>query len=153
MAEVLAWYVAGPLFGLVVVAMYLVGNRRLGVSGSYLHAAFAFRGRAHERWRLHFVVGLAAGAVLAAASRGALVLSMDYGRLGELLPRSALGPLLLVGGLLIGYGARWAGGCTSGNGLAGCSSRSAGSLTATAAFFGTAVAVTWILHLATGGLL
>lgn len=153
MSEVLVWYIAGPLFGLTVVAMYLVGNRRLGVSGSYLHLAFALGRQPFEGWRLSFLAGLVAGATFAAAAKGGLVLSMDYGRLGEVLPSGLLPPVLLLGGLLIGYGARWAGGCTSGNGLAGCSSRSSGSIAATIAFFGTAVAVSWLLHLTTGGLL
>lgn len=153
MTDVLMWYVAGPLFGLVVVAMYLVGNHRLGVSGSYLHAGLAVRGLQHDPWRLVFFVGLMAGAAGAAASRGQLRLSLDYGQLGAVVPDGLLGPLLLVAGGFIGFGARWAGGCTSGNGLAGCSSRSQASVAATVTFFATAVAVTWLLHLVTGGAL
>lgn len=72
MSDVLVWYVAGPVFGLLVVAMYVVANRRLGVSGSYLHLGFALRGHASERWRLLFLGGLLAGAAAAAAARGQL---------------------------------------------------------------------------------
>ena len=49
---------------------------------------------------------------------------------------------LFVGGLLVGFGTRLAGGCgTSGHGLAGCARLQRGSLAATACFFGTAVLV------------
>lgn len=153
MSDVLVWYVSGPVFGLLVVAMYAVANRRLGVSGSYLHLGFALRGQARDVWRLWFFAGLLAGAAAAAASRGQLALSAAYGRLGEVLPAGLLAPVLVLAGLLIGYGARWAGGCTSGNGLAGCSSRSRGSFVATVTFFTAAVSVTWLVHLVTGGAL
>ncbi|MFA9444660.1 YeeE/YedE family protein [Egicoccus sp. AB-alg6-2] len=153
MEDVLAWYVAGPVFGLLVVALYAVSNQRLGVSGSYLHLGFALRGQPAEAWRLWFLAGLLAGAAAAAASRGQLAPSAYYGRLSEVVPAMLLPPVLVAGGLLIGYGARWAGGCTSGNGLAGCSTRSTGSLTATVTFFSTAVAVTWLVHWVTGGAL
>ena len=84
---------------------------------------------------------------------GSPQLGLRYGRLSELLPLGAVIPVLLSGGLLIGYGARWLGACTSGHGLSGCSTRSPGSLVATVTFFCTAVAVTLLLHVLTGGAL
>jgi hypothetical protein len=48
---------------------------------------------------------------------------------------------------------RWAGGCTSGHGLSGCPAGSPDSLATTATFFGTAIVVTFALHLLTGGAL
>jgi uncharacterized membrane protein YedE/YeeE len=60
-------------------------------------------------------------------------------------------PLLLLVGLAMGYGARWAGGCTSGHGISGCSAGSPESLVATGTFFGVAVAVTLVVHALTGG--
>jgi uncharacterized membrane protein YedE/YeeE len=55
---------------------------------------------------------------------------------GELTPLS-----LLAGGLLVGFGTRMAGGCTSGHGLCGVSRFQRGSLAATATFFGAGIAV------------
>ena len=55
-------------------------------------------------------------------------------------------PVLLVAGALIGYGAKTAGGCTSGNGLAGNAVLSPASLVATATFFGTAIAVSFAIE-------
>ena len=54
-------------------------------------------------------------------------------------------PVLFAAGILIGYGAKLAGGCTSGNGLCGTSLGSPASLAATATFMGTAVATTLAL--------
>ena len=62
-------------------------------------------------------------------------------------------PLLLLVGVLVGYGARWAGGCTSGHGLSGCAAGSPESLAATATFFSVAVVVTLGLHALTAGAL
>lgn len=76
---------------------------------------------------------------------------LGYGVLGELLLLGALVLVLFAGGLLIGFGARWAGACTSGHGLSGCATRSPGSLVAVMTFMVTAVGVTLLLHLATGG--
>ncbi len=59
--------------------------------------------------------------------------------------------VVLVAGFVMGFGARWSGGCTSGHGLRGCSSLSPASLAAMGTFMATAVAVTAVLHFATGG--
>ncbi|MCA9578626.1 MAG: hypothetical protein R3B40_07055 [Polyangiales bacterium] len=54
--------------------------------------------------------------------------------------------VLLVGGLLVGWGTRMSGGCTSGHGLCGVSRAQPGSLLATAAFFGTGILVSLLLE-------
>ncbi|MGX1675268.1 YeeE/YedE thiosulfate transporter family protein [Streptomyces sp. NPDC055400] len=53
--------------------------------------------------------------------------------------------LLFIGGVLVGFGTRLAGGCSSGHGLNGCGRLRPVSLVATAVFFGTAVAVSFLL--------
>lgn len=147
----LPWWIAGPGMGLCVVALYGLANQRLGVSGGFLQVVLlAQRRPVTEPWRLWFTGGLVGGAVLAGVL-GTGVALHGYGELSELLPVWALVVLLVVVGLLIGYGARWAGGCTSGHGLSGCSAGSRESLAATAVFFGVAVAVTLLLHAVTGG--
>jgi uncharacterized membrane protein YedE/YeeE len=52
---------------------------------------------------------------------------------------------LFTGGMLVGFGTRMAGGCSSGHGLSGCSRMQPASILATAVFFGTAVVVSWLL--------
>lgn len=153
MQPYIPWYVGGPIFGLCVAALYVLTNQRLGVSGSYLHLGKAVLRRGGvQPWRIWFFGGLLLGAAGAAASKDAFA-EGGYGHLATVLPAGALVPVLLVAGVLIGYGARFAGGCTSGHGISGCSSLSQGSYVTTAVFFATAVAVTWLLHLATGGAL
>lgn len=148
------WFVAGPLMGLVVVALYALANQKLGITASYNEVVDMVRGRATEsRWRFWFLIGLIGGGVLAAALRGGPALDLGYGALGLLLPIGILVPVLFVGGALMGYGARWSGGCTAGHGLGGSSSLSKASFVATATFMATAIAVTYALHFLTGGAL
>lgn len=148
------WFLGGPALGLLVVALYGIANQRLGVSGSYVHVATLLRrGPKVEMWRVWFFVGLAAGAALVAAMRGGASVGLGYGALGLLLPLAALVPLLFVAGVVMGYGARWGGGCTSGHGISGVASLSPASIVAAASFMATAVAVTLILHVVTGGAL
>ncbi|MER5184833.1 YeeE/YedE thiosulfate transporter family protein [Streptomyces sp. NPDC002896] len=58
---------------------------------------------------------------------------------------TAMIALLFVGGVLVGFGTRLAGGCSSGHGLSGCGRLSPVSIVATAVFFGTAVVVSFLL--------
>ena len=146
----LPWWVAGPCIGLCVVALYALANVKLGVSGGWLQLVLlAQRRRVTEAWRLWFTGGVVGGAVLAAFLGAGHV--SGYGRLSAVLPAPVLAGVLLVVGLLIGYGARWAGGCTSGHGISGCAAGSPESLAATSTFFGVAIAVTFAVHLLTGG--
>ena len=147
----LAWYIAGPLMGLTVVGLYALANKPLGATTAYSETLSLFRRRAFEPWRVSLFGGLIAGAFLTALFRGGPSWNLDYGTLGDLLPLAALVPLLLGAGMVMGYGARWSGGCTSGHGLRGTSSLSPASLAATGTFMATAVAVTALLHLLTAG--
>ncbi len=146
----LPWWVAGPGVGLCVVTLYALANAKLGVSGGWLQLLlFVERRSLTEPWRLWFNGGLVGGAVLAALlgtgrTRG-------YGDLSGALSGPVLLGVLLVVGVLIGYGARWAGGCTSGHGISGCSAGSPESFAATSMFFGVAIAVTFVVHLVSGG--
>ena len=108
-------------------------------------------GRPIEAWRLWLLGGTVAGTALVAIPGESPQFGLGYGVLGELLLLGALVLVLFAGGLLIGFGARWAGACTSGHGLSGCATRSPGSLVAVMTFMVTAVGVTLLLHLATGG--
>src|SRR5690349_10969265 len=110
----LPWWIAGPGIGLCVVALYALGNMRLGVSGSWLQVISVARGeKPSEPWRLWFLGGLIGGVVIAAVLGTARL--HGYGVLGAELPAVPLTLVLLLGGIAIGYGARWAGGCTSGH--------------------------------------
>lgn len=151
--EQLPWFVAGPAIGLCIVALYALNNRPLGISGSYVQAVMLVRGRPVEAWRLWLVAGLFAGAVVATVLRGAPATGLGYGTLGQLLPLPVLVVVLFAGGILMGCGARWAGGCTSGHGLSGTSVLSPGSFVAAGTFIAVAVGLTLLLNVATGGAL
>jgi uncharacterized membrane protein YedE/YeeE len=59
--------------------------------------------------------------------------------------------VLFAGGLLVGFGTRMAGGCTSGHGLCGVSRLQPGSLVSTACFFGCGIVVSFLLQAVLGG--
>lgn len=150
----LPWFIAGPALGLLVVGLYAVLNRPLGAVGAYAQVILlARRERPTEPWRVWFFGGIFLGGALAAVLRGDWSLSLGYGALADDLAAPALLLVLLLGGALMGFGARWSGGCTSGHGLCGVSARSPASVAATGAFMTTAVVVTFLIHWLIGGAL
>src|SRR5204863_5794878 len=106
------------------------------------------RGSASFDWRGWFAIGLfIAGTLFALISGGPDF--HGYGWLTDTFSGSSriwIAPILLVAGVAIGYGAKLAGGCTSGNGLSGVSSLSLASIAATATFFGTAIVVAVVIE-------
>lgn len=150
------WWFSGILVGLTVPALFLLAGKAFGISTSLQqigsmctpHATCDYL-KNHDRreglWTLVFVAGIALGGFVAN-----FLLSAER---VEFLPdsyRSLTGGLkLLVGGFLVGFGARYAGGCTSGHSITGISNLSISSLTATIFFFVGGLAVTWGL----GGIL
>jgi uncharacterized protein len=139
----LAWYIAGPLLGLCVVAIRLLLNARLGVTGGF--SAVVER---NWDWRAFFLLGLIVGAIAFTLISG----GPDFHGYGWLTStftgdsRWIVGPILFVAGILIGFGAKTAGGCTSGNGLSGVSMNSVAAFAATATFFGTAIIVSFVIE-------
>lgn len=147
----LAWYIAGPLMGLCVVALYALANRPLGATTAYSETVKLFRGIQFEAWRVWLLVGFFAGALVYAMLGPGLSFTTDYGALGRQVPLGVLVLLLAGAGFVMGFGARWSGGCTSGHGLRGSASLSPASLAATGTFMATAIAITAIVHFVTGG--
>jgi uncharacterized protein len=143
----LAWYVGGPVLGLCVVALRWLLNERLGATGAWSNAVETVASRgARLDTRGWLLIGLVLGGIVF----GIFGAGIDgYGWLTETFTGGArwvIVPVLLVAGALIGYGAKVAGGCTSGNGLSGNAILSPASLVATATFFGTAIAVSFAIE-------
>jgi uncharacterized membrane protein YedE/YeeE len=159
------WYVGGPLIGLMVPALLLLGNKAFGISSSLRHiCAVCFPGNISffrydwkkEAWNLFFVAGIVAGAFIAASFLSNQQPVQVDGRLATELRQygitdySKLAPidifnwktlltlkgflLMVVGGFLVGFGTRYAGGCTSGHSIMGLSNLQFSSLVATICF-------------------
>jgi hypothetical protein len=88
------------------------------------------------------------GGWIAAVTAGRFELRFDMGNgYRELVTANptAMICVLFVGGVLVGFGTRLAGGCSSGHGLSGCGRLRPVSILATAVFFGSAVVVSFLL--------
>lgn len=95
-----------------------------------------------------FLLSILLGGWAAAAMSGRFELRTNMGSaFGDLVAANpvAMVAILFTGGILVGFGTRLAGGCTSGHGLSGCGLLRPVSLVATAIFFATAVAVSFLL--------
>jgi uncharacterized membrane protein YedE/YeeE len=159
------WYVAGPLIGLTVPLLLLLGNKSFGISSSLRHVCaacvpakipfFSYDWK-KEIWNLFFVGGVLLGGVVVAMflTSGAPVVIdkrlatelQQYGvaNFESLVPPdvfswpqllTARGLIMMIGGgFLVGFGTRYAGGCTSGHAIMGLSNLQWPSLVATISF-------------------
>ena len=125
--------IQGLLGGLMIgiaAALMLLGNGRIaGVSGLAARATNLAASGTPRMVAIAFVIGLPLGAFL---------VSIITGSVATRFPASPL--VLLLGGLLVGFGTRLGSGCTSGHGVCGVSRLSGRSLAATAVFMGMGVA-------------
>jgi uncharacterized membrane protein YedE/YeeE len=159
------WYVAGPLIGLTVPALLIIGNKSFGISSSLRHICaaclpanipfFKYDWK-KEAWNLFFVLGITLGAVIAVnlladpepvkvnaklATDLAGYGITDYSNLmpnqlfnwQSLLTMKGL-IMMVLGGFMVGFGTRYAGGCTSGHSIMGLSTLQWPSLVATCCF-------------------
>jgi uncharacterized membrane protein YedE/YeeE len=141
------WFVLGALLGLVVVAAYALLNERVGVIGGFSDVVERVTGRRRALgWKAWFAFGIVGGGLAFRLLAGEATVRHGYGWLTRELDGALVAVVLVVAGVAIGYGAKAAGGCTSGNGLGGCSTGSRASLVATATFMATAVAVSFAIE-------
>ena len=149
MKEQLPWYIGGPMLGLCVVAIRGLMNARLGVTGAFSEVIDSVGRRSLSfDWRGWFLIGLVVSGLVFALVRGEPGFD-GYGWLTRTFEGSwqvLTAVILLAAGVMIGFGAKTAGGCTSGNGLTGTSMLSRAALVATATFFGTAIAVSFVIE-------
>ena len=138
-----AWYIAGPALGLCVVAVRAIFNARLGVTGGFSDVVEKLSaGSVRFDWRGWFALGVVASGLVFVLLWGSPVFE-GYGWLTETFTGGSeawIAPILVLAGVAIGYGAKLAGGCTSGNGLSGTAAVSPASLAATAVAKKVAVA-------------
>ncbi len=109
------------------------------------------QGAARAPWTAHltFLAAMALGGFLASVFSGTFALRFDLGSAYTQLFGSGWHSwvILMLGGAMVGFGTQMAGGCSSGHGLSGCSRLVPASLMATAIFFGTAVAVSFLVQM------
>jgi hypothetical protein len=159
------WYVAGPLIGLTVPALLILGNKSFGISSSLRHICaaclpanipfFKYDWK-KEIWNLFFVFGILLGGAIAAHFLGNPqpvqvnpkladeLTSYGITNYNNLVPQDIMNwpalltlkgfLLMVVGGFLVGFGTRYAGGCTSGHAIMGLSNLQWPSLIATICF-------------------
>ena len=159
------WYIAGPLIGLTVPTLLILGNKSFGISSSLRHIcaaclpaniSFFKYDWKNEIWNLLFVAGIFIGGVIATnfiEDPNAIVINSklanelatygitDY---SNLVPQDIMNwetlftlkgfIVMVIGGFLVGFGTRYAGGCTSGHAIMGLSNLQWSSLVATISF-------------------
>jgi uncharacterized membrane protein YedE/YeeE len=170
------WYVAGPLIGLVVPALLLIGNKSFGVSSSLRHICaaclpsklpfFKYDWK-KESWNLFFVAGIALGGFIAAyfltnsapiainEATAADLKALGVTDFSHLMPSDIFSfeqlftlkgfIFMVLGGFMVGFGTRYAGGCTSGHAIMGLSNLQWPSLVATVSFMVGGFAMTWLI--------
>ena len=117
----------GLLIGVAAAVLLLLNGRISGISG-IVGGLLAPRSE-EVGWRVVFIAGLLLGALgYMLATGGPFTVGMQ-----------ASMPILIVAGLLVGFGTRLGSGCTSGHGLCGLALLSWRSAVATAVFFGVAM--------------
>ncbi len=126
--------IGGALIGLAAALCVLVNGRIAGISG--ILSGVLGAPRDDLGWRAAFLAGLVAGPLVVAAVRGAV----------PEITLQASSPMLIVAGLLVGFGTRLGDGCTSGHGVCGIARGSPRSIWATVAFFATAAATVFVVR-------
>jgi uncharacterized membrane protein YedE/YeeE len=159
------WYIAGPLIGLTVPILLIIGNKTFGISSSLRHLCaacvpanipfFKYDWK-KEIWNLFFVFGILIGGFIAShfmTNQEAVAIHPDllkelkgYGMndFHGIIPSELFNwhqltnlkgiTMMIVGGFLVGFGTRYAGGCTSGHAIMGLSNLQLPSLIATICF-------------------
>ncbi len=127
----------GALIGIAATALYASIGRIAGISGI---AGGLLRGSADAAWRIAFLAGLVIGAAGVAHLAGMAAPRIDTSW-----------PVLVLGGLLVGFGTQLGGGCTSGHGVCGIARLSPRSIVATLVFMAAAMVTVFLVRHAIGG--
>ncbi len=115
-------FAGGILIGIGITLLLLFNGRIAGISGILIGALFPEKG--DWMWRFLFLIGMVAGAAI-----------HHYFVPDSFVPRSGYPVALLAsGGLLVGFGTRMSGGCTSGHGICGIARNSPRSFVAAFVF-------------------
>lgn len=143
----LPWWIAGPIIGLVIVALLALANKRFGVVGGVTDLVHGSpEGRRLRSWRTLLVLGMVLGGATHALLAGGPDAGTSYSWLDAHLSGAGELALLFGAGGLIGVGARSAGGCTSGHGLTGSALASPASIVSMMTIMASAITTTLVLE-------
>ncbi|MEZ8736529.1 MULTISPECIES: YeeE/YedE family protein [unclassified Vibrio] len=148
MLSLIPWdaFFGGMLLGVSAIVLMLGIGRVAGVSGivsrllptgtSNKERKDADTANTEKHWRIAFVVGMVAS--------GWLLIPTGY-QLPQLEEMNLA--LVIIAGLLVGFGTKTANGCTSGHGIVGMARLSKRSIVATCVFMGVAIVTVFIKNL------
>jgi uncharacterized protein len=155
------WWVAGPAIGIFVTAFTAATGNAVGVSGCYGSACarlvpaipFFRRSSFGESWRLPFLLGMPLGGLAGALLAGPVGVVASMGLFDAVFTSRMDVKLavLFAGGLMVGFGARWAGGCTSGHSIMGISQGRTASMVITVGFMTAGMLAANLLFRVLGG--
>jgi uncharacterized membrane protein YedE/YeeE len=128
----------GLLIGLAAAMLWLTNGRVAGISGIVGNLPSARAG--DIGWRIAFIAGLVLAPPGYALVAGVPAITLDAGV-----------PVVLIGGLMVGFGTRLGGGCTSGHGVCGVSRLSPRSLVATELFMAAGLVTVLLARHVVGG--
>ncbi len=126
--------IGGLLIGGAATLTLWANGRIAGISG--ILSGVIVPGSSDRIWRILFVLGMLAGAIVYTVIRGAPAdLELQVGPAGA-----------IIAGLLVGFGTRLGSGCTSGHGICGLARFSRRSFTATLVFMATAIFTVFVIR-------
>ena len=144
------WWFSGILIGLTVPLLYILVGQGFGISTSLQEMGalcspnsklsyFKDFDKRKGLWTLMFAIGIVGGGFVATNYLSSSPI--------EFLPDSYMSVAgairLFIGGILVGFGTRYAGGCTSGHAITGIANLNWPSLVATIFFFVGGLGITW----------
>jgi uncharacterized membrane protein YedE/YeeE len=145
--NILPWYIAGPLIGIMVPLLLFTREKQLGLSSFYRYfgsfilpknSYFNYQ-RLNDAWQVQFVIGIVCAAIVIFQLDLYSPKLVDFS-IGNAVQISNIYSVqnwfvFAIGGVLIGFGARYAGGCTAGHCITGNSLLSVASIVSTCMFF------------------
>lgn len=154
------WYIGGPLIGIFAITVLLLERKTLGVSSSFEQFCAVAIPAGEKRnfilkdtWQIWFVFGMVLGgfvlytsgltveSIAISADTKAVLTEQGLTDLSGYAPKELYtfafpqAIILVIGGFIIGFGARYAGGCTAGHSIMGIAQLAPSSIISTVGFF------------------
>ena len=158
--EPLAWYIAGPLIGLMVPLLLILKEKQFGVSSTYRYLIslvikkpkYFNYSNTQDAWQIYFSIGLVITGLIYNLNNYDMNILNTIGSNSDFqVPTISFyslnnWALFLFGGVLIGFGSRYSNGCTAGHCIMGLSQFAPSSLIATIGFFIGGLIMAYILN-------